>query len=63
MYVQITKAKKVVKPEDDVLVWKVGDNVILEKADAKTLLDTLPYLKEKDAGKLALEAKRWVREK
>ena len=63
MSVEITKAKKIVKPDDDVIVWKVGNSVIMEKVNAETLLETLPYLSKKDAKKLALEAKEWVRQR
>jgi len=63
MSVEITKAKKIVKPDDDVIVWKVGNSVIMEKVNAETLLETLPHLSKKDAKKLALEAKEWVRQR
>jgi hypothetical protein len=68
MDVRIVKVKDVFKPEDELMIIRIGEFMIIKKH--KTLSDILndtskrfEDLSEEDKERLAIEAKKWVREK
>ncbi|RLI77071.1 hypothetical protein DRP05_11350 [Archaeoglobales archaeon] len=68
MDVRIVKVKDMFKPEDELMVIRIGEFTIIKKH--KTLSDILNEtskkfedLSEEDKERLAIEAKKWVREK
>jgi len=68
MDVRIVKAKDVFKPEDELMIIRIGEFAIIKKHKALSdILDEMSKkfedLSEEDKERLAIEAKKWVREK
>ena len=61
MEIRFGKVFELLKPEEEVIVVKVGDINVVEKLDVLKLLKELPYLEENEADKIGLEAKKWAR--
>ena len=61
MEIRFGKGFELLKPEEEVIVVKVGDINVVEKLDVLKLLKELPYLEESEADKIGLEAKKWAR--
>jgi len=61
MEIRFGKVSELLKPEEEVIVVKVGDINVVEKLDVLKLLKELPYLEENEADKIGLEAKKWAR--
>jgi len=61
MEIRFGKVSELLKPEEEVIVVKVGDINVVEKLDVLKLLKELPYLEESEADKIGLEAKKWAR--
>ncbi|MHA1834528.1 MAG: hypothetical protein ACTSV7_11120 [Candidatus Baldrarchaeia archaeon] len=52
MEIRFGKVSELLKPEEEVIVVKVGDINVVEKLDVLKLLKELPYLEENEAIKL-----------
>jgi len=68
MDVRIVKVKDVFKPEDELMIIRIGEFAIIKRHKALSdILDEISKkfedLSEEDKEKLAIEAKKWVREK
>ena len=61
MEIRFGKVSELLKPEEEVIVVKIGDINVVEKLDVLKLLKELPYLEENEADKIELEAKKWAR--
>nr|MDO8043704.1 hypothetical protein [Candidatus Baldrarchaeota archaeon] len=61
MEIRFGKVSELLKPEEEVIVVKIGDINVVEKLDVLKLLKELPYLEENEADKIGLEAKKWAR--
>lgn len=57
MEIRFGKVSELLKPEEEVIVVKIGDINVVEKLDVLKLLKELPYLEENEADKIGLEAK------
>jgi len=68
MHVKIVKAKNLFKPEDELVVIKMGELTILKKHKSLSgiLHETSKKFKdisEEEKEKISIEAKKWVRRK
>jgi len=61
MEVRFGKVSDVLKPEEEVLVVRVGDVNVVERLNILRLLEEVPYLEEDEADRVGMEAKRWSR--
>ncbi len=61
MEVRFGKVSDVLKPEEEVLVVRVGDVNVVERLNILRLLEEIPYLEEDEADRVGMEAKRWSR--
>ncbi len=62
MEIRFGKVSELLKPEEEVIVVKIGDINVVEKLDVLLkFLKELPYLEENKADKIGLEAKKWAR--
>ena len=63
MEIRFGKVSELLKPDEEILLVKIGDISIVGKIDVFRLLEELPYLSEAEADRLGLEAKRWSRKR
>lgn len=61
MEIEFGRVSKILKPDEEVVVVRVGDLRIVERLNLSRLLEAVPQLSGEEADRLGLEAKRWSR--